>query len=82
MWLKIIPYNLIKERIVVDINDSEKNDFPEFGIIIYNVQKDDELWDICKKYGVSEDDVLKLNPEISKNLNAGDKIYLFRKLEV
>lgn len=80
--LKIIPYNLIKERIVVDINDSEKNDFPEFGIIIYNVQKDDELWDICKKYGVSEDDVLKLNPEISKNLNAGDKIYLFRKLEV
>ena len=80
--LKVIPENVIKEKIVTDFKNSEKNDFPEFGIIIYNVQNNDCLWDICKNYGVDEEDVLKLNPDISQKLNTGDKIYLFRKLEV
>ncbi len=80
--LKAIPQNMVKETIITDIKNSEKNNFPEFGIIIYNVQRNDNLWDICKKYGVDETDVLKLNPDISEKLSVGDKIYLFRKLEV
>ncbi len=67
---------------VNSIKDDENDNFPEFGIIIYNVKKGDELWDIAKKFGVDKDDILKLNPDINEKLDENKKIYIFRKLIV
>lgn len=80
--LKFIPKYSVNEKIVCNIKVSEKNDFPDFGIIIFNVQPGEDLWGICKKYGVDEEEVTKLNPNISNVLLSGGKIYLFRKISI
>ena len=73
--VKAIPQCNVNERIVTDIKISETNDFPEFGIIIYNVQRNDSLWDICKKYGVDEEDVIKLSKEVIEEFIQNKKIF-------
>ncbi len=80
--VKIFPEINVNETVLSNIVVSEENDLPEFGIIIYNVQYGDTLWEICKKYGVDEDEVLQLNGDINEKLEAGKKLYLFRKLAV
>ncbi len=80
--VKIIPEININETVLSNITVSEENDFPEFGIIIYNVQYGDTLWEICKKYGVDEEEVIQLNGDLTQGLESGKKLYLFRKLAV
>ncbi len=77
-----VPQKTEKSSVISDISIDEECDFPEFGIIIYNVQKGENLWDICKKYGVDIDEIKKLNNDLSDNPEANRKIYIFRKLAV
>lgn len=67
---------------ITDLSDNENESFPEFGIIIYNTKKNDDLWLIGKQYGVDTDDILKLNPDITEPLTENQRIYIFRKLLV
>ncbi len=77
---------LIKNKkefdVLIDVCENSEKSFPEFGVIIYNVQKGDTLWNICKKYGVDVDDVLKLNYDLTDDPEVGRKIFIFRKLIV
>ena len=43
---------------------------------IYTVQKDDSLFDIGMKYGVSEIDVMKINHKESEKIHPGEKLIL------
>ena len=70
-----------KIKLLGKMSVDEKNSFPEFGIIVYNIQPSDTLWDVCKKYGVDEDEILKLNPSAADKLEIGSKLYVFRKLK-
>ena len=54
---------------------------PEFGIIIYTVQKSDSMWDICKRFCVDENEVRSLNPELKQEPTEGEKIYIFIPLK-
>lgn len=80
--VRFVPEYFSESVVLKNINSLEDNDFPEFGIIIYNVQKGDSLWEICKKYGVDEEDIKKLNRDIDDTPEAGRKIYIFRKIAV
>lgn len=42
--------------------------------VIYEVQKGDSLWLIAKTYGITVDDLIKLNNLTSTNLQIGDKL--------
>lgn len=66
---------------VTEINDNGENDMPEFGIIIYTVQKSDRIWDICKRFCVDENEVRSLNPELKQEPTEGEKIYIFIPLK-
>lgn len=77
-----VPQKAEKCCVINDIKVDEESELPEFGIIIYNVQKGESLWDICKKYGVDIDEVRKLNNDLSDNPEQNRKIYIFRKLAV
>ncbi|MBR2861346.1 MAG: DUF3794 domain-containing protein [Clostridia bacterium] len=62
--------------------ESATEQMPEFGIIIYNTHKNEQVWDICKKFGVDEDELRKINPDITDEIQAGTRLYVFRKLRV
>lgn len=78
--VKSIPEFEINEKMIGDVIYSDEENFPEYGIIIYNIKKDDTLWEIAKKYGVDIDEILKLNNGLTENLEEDKKIFIFRKL--
>ena len=80
--LEFITQKIKQCNIVSNVTVSENSDMPEFGIIIYNVQQGESLWDICKKYGVDIDEVKKINNDLSDTPQANKKIYIFRALAV
>ena len=45
-------------------------------------QKNETLWDICKRFGADMEEVRALNPDLSDVPQQGQKIYIFRKLQV
>lgn len=53
-----MEFEIINNIEEIDIED-ELNNMP--SLVIYNVQKNDTLWKIAKKYGASVDDIVKLN---------------------
>ncbi len=80
--LGFITQKIMQCNIVSNVTVNENSDMPEFGIIIYNVQQGETLWDICKKYGVDVDEVKKINNDLSDMPQANKKIYIFRALAV
>ncbi len=77
-----LPCACEENEFITDAKQGEGCDMPEFGIIIYMVQRDETLWDICKRFGVDMEEVKSLNLEIGETLQQGQKIYIFRKLKV
>lgn len=53
------------------------------SIIVYMVQKDDQLWDIAKRYNTTVDEIIESNNIISpNNLMPGEKIIIEKKVDV
>lgn len=77
-----LPCSCEDTEIITEAKQGQACDMPEFGIIIYMAQRDETLWDICKKFGADEEEVKTLNPEIGELPQPGQKIYIFRKLQV
>lgn len=49
------------------------------GIIGYVVKQGDELWNLAKKYGTTEESIKKVNELSSNTLKAGDKLLIFKE---
>lgn len=81
-YVKAIPEYIVDNTLVTDISVLEESDFPEYGIIIYVTKQGDTLWDVSKKFGVDEEEILKLNEGISDILEPEKKIFVFRKLVI
>lgn len=54
------------ERSSVSINDAAADDY-----VTYTVQQGDTVFSIVNKFGISIDELIALNPELSKGLKAG-----------
>ncbi len=80
--LEFIPQLLSQCNVISNIEIDENDNFGEFGIVVYNTQKGENLWDICKRYGVDVEEIKKLNADLTDNPEENKKIYIFRKLEV
>lgn len=63
------------ERVPFDEKEREKRP----GIIGYVVKQGDELWDLAKKYGTTEESIKKVNELTSNSLKAGDKLLIFKE---
>ncbi len=53
-------------------------DFPAkrpSGMIVYFADDGERIWDICKKYGIAQDDAIPLD---NKDLHRGDRVLLMR----
>ena len=74
-----VPTAELSQQVVTGVS-SEKMEPSEYGLIICLVQPGETLWTIAKRYGVSPDTLLKLNPGLTETPEAGKKIFVFRKL--
>ena len=68
----VLNANIIRKRKIELINDvvtTETENDEKRGIVIYFVQKDDNLWEVAKRYAVPRDEILKFN-----NMSESDKL--------
>ncbi|MDE6715508.1 MAG: LysM peptidoglycan-binding domain-containing protein, partial [Muribaculaceae bacterium] len=49
---------------------------------IYEVEKKENIYSVCKKLGISKDELVKHNPRAVEGVKAGDKIFIPAENEV
>ena len=69
---QIIKIPIIENPTIVEEKENPKPDFP---VKTYTVRPKDTLYSLSKKYKVSVDDILKVNPTAT-TLSIGDKLYI------
>ena len=57
---------------------SERNK-PTCAISVYLPEKGDELWDICKRLGLREDEITANNPDLVFPLTGNERIIVYRQ---
>ena len=50
------------------------------AISVYVPNKNDTLWDLSKALGVSEEDILKINPELNFPLSGEERVVVYREI--
>lgn len=63
---------MIGQQLQVPKTSQDEEEFPEKDYTYYTVVKGDSLWSIAKRYGISVDDLIKLNDLTDINLKIGD----------
>jgi hypothetical protein len=84
MNLNTIVFDKITEPIITDIEvtdlDLEKlQSMP--GIIGYIVKRDDNLWNIAKKYYTTVNNIMEINDMENDNIKEGDKLVIMKRVE-
>ena len=74
---KAEKYNLISGVTWKKIEFGETEREP--GIIGYIVKKDENLWELAKRYRTTEESILEINNLKSKDIKEGQKILIFRE---
>lgn len=82
MMIELIPIDKIEKEIISQINVGQMREPEEFGLVIYFAEDGETLWDIAKKFAISIDELLAINPDIKETVKKGDKLYIFRQLKV
>ena len=78
-----IEINEIKENceeinLINEIKVSEKEEENEFSMIVYFIKQEDTLWDVCKKFKVSQSQICEYNNIEDAKLIPGNKLYIVR----
>ena len=78
-----IEINEIKENceeinLINEIKVSEKEEENEFSMIVYFIKQEDTLWDVCKKFKVSQSQICEYNNIEDSKLIPGNKLYIVR----
>lgn len=63
---------MIGQQLQVPKTSQDEEESPEKDYTYYTVVKGDSLWSIAKRYGISVDDLIKLNDLTDINLKIGD----------
>ena len=84
MNLNTIVFDRITEPIIVDVEvadlDLDKlQSMP--GLIGYIVKKDDNLWNIAKKYYTTVDTIMEINNLEDDSIKEGDKLIIMKKVD-
>ena len=68
-----------KINVVQGVVKKETTNRDDYSMIVYNVKKNDTLWDISKKFRVKQENIIASNElEEPYNLKFGEKMYIIR----
>ena len=73
-----IKENCEEINLINEINITEKEEENEFSMIVYFVKQEDTLWDVCKKFKVSQSQICEYNNIENLKLIPGNKLYIVR----
>lgn len=75
-------FKLGKYDVLVDVKENEeaRSEENRHSITIYMVQKDDELWDIAKRYRTAKEDIIKVNDLKDERILSGTKLIIPNKI--
>ena len=69
-----------KAEYVVSVAEGEARKVSDSAISVYLPEKGDTLWSVAKTLGMSEEEVLKLNSELSFPLGGDERIIIYREI--
>lgn len=69
-------------NIITDIEEGEAKETNEIAISLYISGEGESLWDVAKTLSTDEDTLLNLNPDIKLPLQSGEKLLLYRELNL
>ncbi len=72
-------YENMKTVIISEVAEGEEREVNESAITVYIPTDNDELWDVAKTLGESEENILKYNPELTFPLKAEDRVIIYRQ---
>lgn len=81
--LKLSYYTRVNQEfnVLSSFNEGEKRKVSDAAISVYVGKEGDTLWDICKVLGVTEEEVLSVNSELSFPLGGEERIIIYREVE-
>lgn len=80
---KVSVFANVEKEVFLGVEVGELEQDKDWGIFIYFIQPGDSLWSVAKKYNTTIASILKYNSiEESQVLNPGDKLLIYKKLEV
>lgn len=76
-------FTSVEKEVFLDVEVEELKQGEDSGIFVYFIQPGDSLWSIAKKYNTTIASILKYNEiDESQVLTPGDKLLIYKKLEV
>lgn len=65
---------------IISIEEGEKRVKSNMAISVYIPNCGDTLWDVCKNIGISEEEVLKINKDLTFPTSGEERIIIYREL--
>ena len=72
-------YTVTETEAITDVRAKSARNKPTCAISVYLPEKGDELWDICKRLGLSEDEITANNPDLVFPLTGNERIIVYRQ---
>ncbi len=72
-------YEDLKANIVTEVTESGEREQNGSAITVYLPSGGDELWDVAKTLGESEENIVKYNPDLTFPLRAEDRVIIYRQ---
>lgn len=78
-WIYITQEEKI--HLLTSIEEKNTREPSSSALEIFFAEKDQELWDLAKEIGLSEEEILKQNPNLKEFIESGTKIVIYHKAE-
>ncbi len=75
-----IDLGYINTHVVTKITEGEEKPVNDSAISVYIPKPNDSLWDISKELGVSEEEILKINKNLTFPLSGEERIVVYREM--
>lgn len=72
-------YTVTETEAITDVRAKSARNKPTCAISVYLPEKGDELWDICKRLGLGEDEITANNPDLVFPLTGNERIIVYRQ---
>ena len=69
------------QSFIVSVEEGEDKKVNDSAISVYFPSRGDSLWEVSKTLGVSEEDILKVNPDLDFPLSGDERIVVYREIK-
>ena len=72
-------YAVTEAEAITDVHAVGERTKPACAVSVYLPEKGDELWDICKRLGLGEEEITANNPDLVFPLDGSERIIVYRQ---